>query len=537
MRAPRTSPSTSRRCCGWSMRWAAPAARAKRRRALALYLAQNPQSLAGAAACSAICRSRRRVGRGDRDAGGRPPHGRQSRRRAAGRSGAGLCRAMAMRTVARALRPGRLSARADERRRVGRLWRRARRGGRVRRGARQLLAKAVALAPGDAAIAAHARRQRRLTARRTLAPSASPSHDRGMTDPLDRIAAALERLAPPPPPPADPRAHPAYVWRGGALVAGARVRAAAARPAARHRSPESALLANLARLAAGARRAGRAAVGRARHRQVGAGQERGRRGAGGGRRPRAGRGAPTLGTLPALFALLAPRAARVRAVRRRSRLRRRPPRRARCARCWKAVPRRGRPMSACSSPPTAAICVPRDIAEQDSAINPRDAVDDQLALADRFGLSLGFHALDQDGYLAIVAAYAAAHGLPSTRPTRSMGDAARQPFGPRRLAVCRRSRRPGRRSIVVGRAAAAVAAASVVSLSVCVRRAPRPLLPRSVVRCRSRRCPADRYRRRAPEPSPAPHRSRPPGAGTVPTTATPEITTIHPPDHIPTRRR
>ena len=56
--------------------------------------------------------------------------------------------------------------------------------------------------------------------------------------------------------------------------------------------------------------------------------------------------------------------------------------------------------------------LPRDIAEQASAINPRDAVDDQLALADRFGLSLGFHVLDQDGYLAIVAGYAARHGLP-----------------------------------------------------------------------------------------------------------------------------
>jgi uncharacterized protein len=55
--------------------------------------------------------------------------------------------------------------------------------------------------------------------------------------------------------------------------------------------------------------------------------------------------------------------------------------------------------------------VPRDIAEQESAINPRDSIDDALALADRFGLSLGFHALDQDGYLAIVDAYAAHHGV------------------------------------------------------------------------------------------------------------------------------
>ena len=40
-----------------------------------------------------------------------------------------------------------------------------------------------------------------------------------MTDPVARIAAALERLAPPVPAPADPLAHPAYVWRGEALAA------------------------------------------------------------------------------------------------------------------------------------------------------------------------------------------------------------------------------------------------------------------------------------------------------------------------------
>lgn len=58
------------------------------------------------------------------------------------------------------------------------------------------------------------------------------------------------------------------------------------------------------------------------------------------------------------------------------------------------------------------VIVARDMGEQDDPINPRDVVDDQLALADRFGLSLGFHALSQDDYLAIVAAYAAEHGLP-----------------------------------------------------------------------------------------------------------------------------
>jgi uncharacterized protein len=55
--------------------------------------------------------------------------------------------------------------------------------------------------------------------------------------------------------------------------------------------------------------------------------------------------------------------------------------------------------------------VKRDMAEQETAINPRDAADDALALADRFGLSLGFHVADQPTYLAMVGGYAAAYGL------------------------------------------------------------------------------------------------------------------------------
>ncbi len=55
--------------------------------------------------------------------------------------------------------------------------------------------------------------------------------------------------------------------------------------------------------------------------------------------------------------------------------------------------------------------LPRHSAEQDDPINPRDAVDDNLALADRFGLSLGFHNASQDDYLAILRGYAAEYGL------------------------------------------------------------------------------------------------------------------------------
>jgi predicted AAA+ superfamily ATPase len=60
--------------------------------------------------------------------------------------------------------------------------------------------------------------------------------------------------------------------------------------------------------------------------------------------------------------------------------------------------------------------VARHLSEQDPSagdgpINPRDAVDDRLALADRFGLSIGFHNCSQDDYLAIIAGYAESHGL------------------------------------------------------------------------------------------------------------------------------
>ncbi len=55
--------------------------------------------------------------------------------------------------------------------------------------------------------------------------------------------------------------------------------------------------------------------------------------------------------------------------------------------------------------------VSRHMSEQDDPINQRDVVDDKLALADRFGLSVGFHACDQDDYLAIIRGYAEEYGL------------------------------------------------------------------------------------------------------------------------------
>ena len=55
--------------------------------------------------------------------------------------------------------------------------------------------------------------------------------------------------------------------------------------------------------------------------------------------------------------------------------------------------------------------VPRSMSEQDDPLHMRDVVDDRLALSDRFGLSLGFHALDQDIYVAMVTRYAERYGL------------------------------------------------------------------------------------------------------------------------------
>jgi uncharacterized protein len=55
--------------------------------------------------------------------------------------------------------------------------------------------------------------------------------------------------------------------------------------------------------------------------------------------------------------------------------------------------------------------VDRKMADEEDAINARDAADDKLALADRFGLKLGFQYPDQDGYLAMVEAYADHFGL------------------------------------------------------------------------------------------------------------------------------
>lgn len=58
----------------------------------------------------------------------------------------------------------------------------------------------------------------------------------------------------------------------------------------------------------------------------------------------------------------------------------------------------------------------RQAAEQNDPINPRDSVDDNLALADRFGLALGFHNASQDDYLDMLRGYASEYGLDLDEP-------------------------------------------------------------------------------------------------------------------------
>ena len=57
--------------------------------------------------------------------------------------------------------------------------------------------------------------------------------------------------------------------------------------------------------------------------------------------------------------------------------------------------------------------MPRDMIENErsSAINPSEAVEEKVSLSDRFGLWLGFHPCNQDDYLAMIRGYCDAHGV------------------------------------------------------------------------------------------------------------------------------
>ena len=231
-------------------------------------------------------------------------------------------------------------------------------------------------------------------------------------DLLARIAAALERIAPPPPENADPLAHAAYVWRDNTLHAARAFEPTSLDLLEGMEAQKEAVVGNLRRLANGlpahdvllwgARGTGKSALVKA---AVGHVQ------AEGGAMALVEVAGDGLSGLPDLFAALAtvPRAF----VLFIDDLGFAEPSEA--PRLLRSVLEGG----AEARPGNARLHVtanrrhilPRDMAEQDSAINPRDVADDKLALADRFGLSLGFHVVDQPTYVAIVAGYAKAYGL------------------------------------------------------------------------------------------------------------------------------
>jgi predicted AAA+ superfamily ATPase len=233
-----------------------------------------------------------------------------------------------------------------------------------------------------------------------------------MDDALIRIAAALERLSPPPPAPADPIAHPAYVWRDGVLVAARDFRPLPLDLLHGVDAQKAALLVNIERLTAGhaaqdvllwgARGTGKSALVKA---SVGAVQ------AAGGALALVEVAVDRLCTLPRLFDAIAgvPRAFVLflddlgfEAVGD-----------ARALRSLLEGGAEARPANArLVVTSNQRHLVPRDMGAQERAVNARDVADDQLALADRFGLSLGFHVVDQERYLGIVRGYTEAHALP-----------------------------------------------------------------------------------------------------------------------------
>ena len=229
---------------------------------------------------------------------------------------------------------------------------------------------------------------------------------------LTRIAEALERISPPPAVAADPLAHPAYVWSGATLQAARDFAPVPIDLLEGIDAQKDVLLENLRRLAKrlpahdallwGARGTGKSALTKSAVGQVQAE---------GGAIALVEAEGHHLDSLPALFAVLAP-IDRAFAVfvddlgfddggdgprRLRSLLEGGAEARPSNVRLFVTANRRH--------------IVPRDMREQQDAIAARDVMDDKLALADRFGLSLGFHVIDQPTYVAIVRGYAANHGL------------------------------------------------------------------------------------------------------------------------------
>lgn len=231
-------------------------------------------------------------------------------------------------------------------------------------------------------------------------------------DALDRIAAALERLAPPPPPPTDWQNAPAYLWEGERARAVPVLDALPLDGLHGIAAQKVALRNNCARLASGAaahdallwgaRGMGKSALVRAAVADVQAAQH--------GTLALVQLAPGTLPTFPALIASLSeqPRAfllfiddlgfgadGRAEMLSLRSLL-------------DGGIGVRPAHIRLAVTANRRAVVEREDTS---GAIHERDERDDALALADRFGLTLGFHPADKDTYLAILAGYTAPLGL------------------------------------------------------------------------------------------------------------------------------
>ena len=229
---------------------------------------------------------------------------------------------------------------------------------------------------------------------------------------LHRIAETLDRMAPAPSPAPDWLGAPAYVWNNGARAIGAIEAPPLGLLRGIDRQKES-VVTNVGRLAHGqaahdmllwgARGMGKSALLRAAVSQAQAD---------GGQIALVQVASGALPTLPALFTQLAAIGRNVLVFIDDLGFAEGNAEGPRALRSWLdggVEARPGNVRLAVTSNRRAIVA--RHSAEQDDPINPRDAVDDSLALADRFGLSLGFHACSQDDYLAIVRGYAAEYGL------------------------------------------------------------------------------------------------------------------------------
>ncbi len=231
---------------------------------------------------------------------------------------------------------------------------------------------------------------------------------------LARIAAALERLAPPPAAPTDWLAHPAYVWDNAGARAVTQLKTAALSMLRGIEAQKDAVTTNVSRHAKGhaahdmllwgSRGMGKSALVRAAiveaqaHDPASIALVQIAPGA--------------LSSLAALFAALGSVDRRFMVFIDDLGFEDGDSTGPRALRSWLEGGVEARPANvrlAVTSNRRAIVA--RHLSEQDDPINPRDAVDDRLALADRFGLSIGFHNCSQDDYLAIIAGYTEAHEL------------------------------------------------------------------------------------------------------------------------------